>query len=243
VDGLLARQGRGRPRTRPGPAKNPVGAAASGSPSPPAPWLTPPVARSDRALWKLYISDAQYGSLGYAGYADWPILEGRYTLAVLFEYAGTLGLFDLDYTDPAGARDDFRGNWGTDELDYLSRYDGLRAVRLNALGAYVLDLVPRYQPPADEHSPQPILKVLPNLDIVVTGDLPPADRLTLDVAAHALPRLGRAQSPGSRTWYHPRPSSVTRTSPRETCTHSSPGRYRAVPDGAPALRVKLPPPS
>jgi hypothetical protein len=31
------------------------------------------------------------------------LLEGRYTLAVLFEYAGTLGLIDLDYIHPAGA--------------------------------------------------------------------------------------------------------------------------------------------
>ncbi len=104
--------------------------------------LSPAVARSERALWRLYIADPQYGSLGYAGFHDWPLLEGRYTLAVLFEYAGTLGLLDLAYTDPAGARDDFRGNWGTDDLDYLSRYDGLRAVRLNTLGGYVLGLHP-----------------------------------------------------------------------------------------------------
>jgi Helicase conserved C-terminal domain len=145
--------------------------------------LSPTVARSDRALWRLYLTDPEYGSLGYVGFADWPILEGRYTLAVLFEYAGTLGLFDLDYTDPAGARDDFRGNWGTDELDYLSRYDGLRAVRLNALGAYALGLADRYQAPAVDPAVAGALKVLPNLDIVVTGELPPADRLTLDAYA------------------------------------------------------------
>lgn len=145
--------------------------------------LSPTVARSDRALWRLYISDPEYGSLGYAGFADWPILEGRYTLAVLFEYAGTLGLFDLDYEDPAGARRDFRGNWGTDDLDYLSRYDGLRAVRLNALGAYVLGLTDRYEPPSGGHPAEQTLKVLPNLDIVVTGELPPADRLMLDAYA------------------------------------------------------------
>ncbi|UWZ36233.1 helicase-associated domain-containing protein [Dactylosporangium roseum] len=145
--------------------------------------LSPTVARSDRALWRLYFADPEYGSLGYAGYADWPILEGRYTLAVLFEYAGTLGLFDLDYTDPAGARDDFRGNWGTDELEYLSRYDGLRAVRLNALGAYALGLTDRYQAPTADAAVAGALKVLPNLDIVVTGELPPADRLMLDAYA------------------------------------------------------------
>jgi hypothetical protein len=123
--------------------------------------LSPTVARSERALWRLYISDPEYGSLGYAGFADWPILEGRYTLAVLFEYAGTLGVFDLDYTDPAGARDDFRGNWGTDDLDYLSRYDGLRAVRLNALGAYALGLTDRYEAPAAEHPVRQTLKCCP----------------------------------------------------------------------------------
>ncbi|MGI5180519.1 helicase-associated domain-containing protein [Dactylosporangium sp. CA-152071] len=145
--------------------------------------LSPTVARSDRALWRLYLTDPQYGSLGYAGFADWPILEGRYTLAVLFEYAGTLGMFDLDYTDPAGARDDFRGNWGTDELGYLSRYDGLRAVRLNALGAYALGLTDRYQAPPADAVVAGALKVLPNLDIVVTGELPPADGLMLNAYA------------------------------------------------------------
>lgn len=145
--------------------------------------LSPSVARSERALWRLYIADAQYGSLGYAGFADWPILEGRYTLAVLFEYAATLGLIDVDYIDPAGARDDFRGNWGTDDLDYLSRYDGLRAIRLNALGAYVLGLTDGYTPSSADAVAAQTLKVLPNLDVVVTGDLPPADRLMLDAYA------------------------------------------------------------
>jgi len=152
--------------------------------------LSPTVARNDRALWKLYICDAQYGSLGYLGFADWPILEGRYSLAVVFEYAATLGLLDVAYTDPDGARDDFRNNWGTEDLDYLSRYDGLQAIRLNALGAYALDLTPRYEPPADAYPKEQILKVLPNLDIVVTGDLSPADRLTLDAyAAHTADRV------------------------------------------------------
>ena len=145
--------------------------------------MSPTVARSERALWKLYIADPHYGSLGYDGFGGWTILEGRYTLAVLFEYAATLGLIDLTYTDPAGARDDFRGNWGTDDLDYLSRYDGLRALRLTALGGYALGISDRYKPPAVEKPVRDLLKVLPNLDIVATGPLPPADRLTLDAYA------------------------------------------------------------
>lgn len=145
--------------------------------------LSPTVARSERGLWRLYLVDPEYGSLGSAGFAEWPILEGRYTLAVLFEYAGTLGLFDLDYTDPVGARDDYRDNWGADDLDYLSRYDGLRAVRLNALGAYTLGLTDNYQAPAANAAVAGVLKVLPNLDIVVTGEPSAADLLMLDAYA------------------------------------------------------------
>jgi hypothetical protein len=145
--------------------------------------LSPTVARSERGLWKLYIGDPQYGSLGYSAFADWRILEGRYTLAVLFEYAATLGLVDVDYTDPAGARDDYHDNWGADYHEYLSRYDGLVAVRLNPLGAYVLGFTARYEPPAGSAVPERTLKVLPNLDIVATGNPSAADRLALDAYA------------------------------------------------------------
>lgn len=147
--------------------------------------MSPTIARTDRALWKLYLEDPQYGSLGYDGYHDWSLLEGRYTLAVLFEYAAPLGLIDLDYTHPADARDDFRDNWGADDLDALSRYDGLHALRLTPLGAYALGLADTYQPATtdtDIVEAQP-LKVLPNLDVVATGDLPTADHLVLSAYA------------------------------------------------------------
>ncbi|WP_410669597.1 hypothetical protein [Amycolatopsis sp. cmx-4-68] len=142
--------------------------------------MSPTIARSERALWKLYLEDPEYGSLGYDGFHEWELLEGRYTLAVLFEYAATLGLIDVDFVHPAGARDDFRDNWGGEDLDALSRYDGLLAIRLNALGAYVLGLADTYEPPVPEGRP---LKVLPNLDVVATVPLPPADRLTLSAFA------------------------------------------------------------
>ena len=48
-----------------------------------------------REPWDLYISDPQYGSLGYDGYHDWEIVQGRYALCLLFEYAATLGLIDV----------------------------------------------------------------------------------------------------------------------------------------------------
>ncbi|WP_200823726.1 helicase-associated domain-containing protein [Nonomuraea solani] len=143
--------------------------------------LDPVIARSSRALWKLYLVDPEYGSLGYAGYADWPILEGRYTLAVLFEYAATLGLIDVTYVRPDGARRDYHRNWGSGALSRLSRYDGLKAIRLTTLGAYATGRTRTYKAPAApaEH----LLKVLPNFDIVVTGTLPPVDRLTLTAYA------------------------------------------------------------
>ncbi|CAN5718841.1 hypothetical protein BH10ACT9_BH10ACT9_43830 [soil metagenome] len=146
--------------------------------------LSPAIPRSERALWKLYVINPHYGSFGYAEHQSWEILEGRYTLAVLFEYAATLGLIDVDYTDPAGARQDFQGNWGGDYLDTLSRYDGLRAIRLNELGSYALDLESRYEPPPVPSAQLRTLKVLPNLDIVALGDFHAADRLHLSTFAH-----------------------------------------------------------
>jgi hypothetical protein len=145
--------------------------------------MSPTIARTEMALWKLYLVDPEYGSLGYDGFHDWELLEGRYTLAVLFEYAGTLGLIDLDYVDPHGARDDYVDNWGGDDLDALSRYDGLVAFRLTALGAYALGLTDTYQPPEPRTAGTRPLKVLPNLDVVAMGDIGAADRLIL--SAHA----------------------------------------------------------
>ncbi len=133
-----------------------------------------------RDLWRLYICEQQYGSLGYAGCGDWPIVEGRYLLAFLFEYAATLGLIDVAYISPVFARDDYHGNWGADELIFLSRYDGLQYFRINALGAYVFEWTDRYEaPPVENRS---ILKVLPNHEIVITDKvlLTEGDRLFLE---------------------------------------------------------------
>ena len=151
--------------------------------------MSPTIARGEMALWKLYLVDAQYGSLGYDGLHAWEILEGRYTLAVLFEYAGTLGLFDLDYVHPTGAREDFQDHWGGDDLETLSRYDGLQAIRLTALGRYALGLTDTYQPPVSEAQAQ-LLKILPTLDVVATGILSAGDQLVLSAfAEHTADRV------------------------------------------------------
>jgi len=96
------------------------------------------VARSPLAQWRLYLADPHYGSLGPAGAKAWNAVEGRYALCVLFEYAATLGVVDVAYVGPRGARDDYRELWGADRYDSLSRYDGLAAVRVNDLGAAIL---------------------------------------------------------------------------------------------------------
>jgi hypothetical protein len=104
------------------------------------------VVRGMLALWGLYIGDSYYGALGHGDVKALEIVEARYALCVLFEYAATLGLIDVRYTDPRGARPDYRFLWGADQLPYLSRYDGLQAIRVNPLGAAIL-----HNPPAAAH--------------------------------------------------------------------------------------------
>ena len=137
-----------------------------------------------RDPWTLYLFDPEYGSLGYDGYHEWEFLEGRYLLCVLFEYAATLGMIDVAYTDPRGARPDYTGMWGTDDLEFLSRYDGLRYVRLTALGAYCLGLTEKYTPSTPEAGAS--LTVFPDLRVQVAGaPLSAAEALLLETYATA----------------------------------------------------------
>ena len=115
--------------------------------------------------WKLYIGEPHYGNLGYGGCHSWSILQGRYIMALLWEYAGTLGIVDIAHTAPEGARTDFHELWGADSMTYLSRYDGLKFFRLTPLGAYCLDMEYAYTPPPITQ--RPIFQVLPNQDIVL----------------------------------------------------------------------------
>ena len=127
----------------------------------------------------LYLSQAGYGNLYEAGGA-WSILQDAYLKCFLFEYAATLGLLDVAYITPYDApRDDFDSFWGADDSSFLSRYDGLLAFQLTPLGAFCLGL-------DDTYTPAPIttesnLRVLPNLDIVMTGaPLNPAENLMME---------------------------------------------------------------
>lgn len=141
-----------------------------------------------RKPWSLYISDARYGSLGYEGYSHW--LPKWYLMIVLWEYAGTLGLVDVAYTDPEDGHSDYRSNWGADWQDFLCIHEGLFYFRINDLGAWVLGLSSEFTVPAYEA--QPVLRVLPNHEVTVTARvLAPADGLFLD-------RVARRK--GDRVW-------------------------------------------
>ena len=132
--------------------------------------------------WNLYITDAHYGNLGYEGYHDWHILEARYVLCVLFEYAASLGLLDVAYIPPEKARRDYTNLWGTDDLSFLSRYDGLLYFRVNALGAYCLGISPTYV--SSTPQTRATLTVLPGLQMMVNaGELSPDEVLFLETYA------------------------------------------------------------
>ena len=110
--------------------------------------------------------------------ADWNILQERYLLCLLFEYAAPLGMIDVAYEHPAAARNDYRGQWGADDLNFLSRYDGLRYFRLTPLGAFILGRSETHEPPPAK--PDVSLTVLPKRQIRIDhGALSPNEVLLL----------------------------------------------------------------
>jgi len=132
--------------------------------------------------YKLYIGDPQYGHFDYSGYGGWNILQFRYILALLFEYAATLGLIDIAYVHPGNALDDYRDQWGADDLEWLSRYDGLRAFRITNLGAYCLGKTATFKESQPETTLR--LKLSSNLCIHLLSDtIEPAETLLLETWA------------------------------------------------------------
>jgi hypothetical protein len=144
----------------------------------------------------LYVGpDFEYGWLGYLGVQYWDVVTGSYMRAALWEYAATLGIVDIAYTRPEESPHDFGDVYGLDEYDYISRYDGLLGLRLTPLGAYALGLMESHDAatPAIEAGP-PALKVLPNLDVVITDQ----SRLALNERTF----LARIAAPTSESVYH-----------------------------------------
>jgi hypothetical protein len=129
--------------------------------------LLPAIERGTPALsvgsYTYYEDSWSYSSAKY-----WDVVIGSYLRATLWEYAATLGIIEIAYTRPEETPHDFGHLYGLDG-DVLSRYDGLLAIRLTSLGAYALGLTDEYTPPpVVVVSEAPILKVLPNLDVVIT---------------------------------------------------------------------------
>ena len=94
-------------------------------------------------------------------------------------------LLDAVLEDERGARDD---------LSYLSCYDGLGAIRLTPLGAWVLGQTEEYELSTEAAE---AIKVLPNRDVVTLGDIQLATRVMLDLYA---------TSTGDHTWHIDRDS-------------------------------------
>ncbi len=118
--------------------------------------------------WNLYVCEPEYGSLGYDRFHDWDIIEEPYLLCLLFEYAATLGLIDIAYTRPDGARTAHHRLWGIDDAEFFSQYDGLQFIRLTPLGKYCLGLTDSYEPSG--FNKKSSIRLLPDLRLeVVSG--------------------------------------------------------------------------
>ena len=129
--------------------------------------------------WKLYVGDLHYGTLGYRGYHSWTILQDRYMLCFLFEYAATLGIIDIAYTHPKSARRDFSPIDDLADIGYLSRYDGLQYIRLTQLGEYCFGIVDSYKPRVFEV--QCVLTVYPDRRVEWSdGDFTAGERALLE---------------------------------------------------------------
>jgi hypothetical protein len=131
----------------------------------------------DSTPWELYLREKRYGNLGFNGSHGWDILEMRYLAVVLMEYLATLGVVDLALIPPWGAASDYRSLWGADDLPYLSRYDGLRAIRVTELGAFILGVSDTFTAPP---APPSSLRVQGDGSVLATGAIPVSDRILLD---------------------------------------------------------------
>jgi len=132
-----------------------------------------------RDFWPLYVSDPQYGSFGYDENSS--IVNTRYIMVFLFEYAATLGLIDIAVIPPFNARQDHQRLWGLDWCSCASRYDGLSYLRLTRLGEWIIKRKKQYQP--TETVAESLLKIRHDLAIVLSAaarPLMPAEELFLD---------------------------------------------------------------
>lgn len=146
-------------------------------------WASGNTFEVSRNPWDLYFCEKQYGSLGYANSGQGGDLERQYLRAFLVEILATLGMVDIAYVYPHSLWPEFKECWGTDDLGFCSRYDGLSHVRLTNLGAYCLGSADSYEMPTEKSTG--LVKVLPNLELVLVNDAfcSPADAARLELFA------------------------------------------------------------
>ncbi len=125
----------------------------------------------------LYFCELQYGCIyESAG------INRQFLRAFLMESLAALGVLDIAYVYPHQLWPDLGGVWGTDDLHFCGRYDGLLYVRLNPLGACALGFTDHYDLRVEE-KPK-LFRVLPNHDLeLASGPLNPADRAMLELLA------------------------------------------------------------
>jgi len=131
----------------------------------------------------------------YVGYQDngtlygdnyWPVVKGLYTNVVLWEYLGSLGALDLLYLYPEEAELAVASYYYDDDGSYYSLFDGLKYLRINTLGAYLLGQAADYVPaiPLD----RAIFAVTGDLRVTITQPdaFTPNDRNLLELMAAPL---------------------------------------------------------
>ena len=126
----------------------------------------------------LYFCEQRYGYI-----AEQDGIDRQYLRVLLVESLATLGLIDVAYVYPHFLWPELAGGWGTDDMDFCGRYDGLLYVRVNPLGLYCLAGSDQYTPPAVEK--RNLFTLLPNHEIAVAGDhqLLPGDVSMLELFA------------------------------------------------------------
>jgi len=124
---------------------------------------------------------AGFGLLDSASeYTRWQAVNGQYILAVLMEYLASFGAIDLGYVDPKESGYAL-GGLETFVTRPLSRYDGLKFIRLTPLGAYLLGQTREYALSGAQEM-QPLLAFAENLQLTLVRPqaLNPNDRLWME---------------------------------------------------------------
>jgi len=125
-------------------------------------------------LWSLYFSEPRYDSVAYGESGEGDVRK-QFLRVFLMEYLATLGMIDIAYTFPHDLWPEL-SEFGPNSYNYCSIYDGLSYVRLNALGAFILNQSNEYQ---ENVVAQKFIKVLANGNIITEDNICPVNRAFL----------------------------------------------------------------